>query len=366
MHVHLREPGREEDETISTGTAAALAGGFTSIACIPNTEPPIDTQASVEFVQHQAARADNCNVYVVACVSKNREGKELAELGQLFQAGAVAISDDGAPVYNAELMRRAFEYCLMFDKPILNHAEVRELTEGGVMHEGLVSLILGLPGMPAEAEDVMTGRDMALAAATGGRVHVMHVSSAGSVDIIRRAKSRGVRVTTEVCPHHFTLTDESLRSFDSNFKMSPPLRSQRHVDACLAGLVDGTIDVICTDHAPHAHEKKMRELDLAPFGIVGVETSLGLVVTKLIEPGLLDWPTALEKMTINPARILGIPKGTLKIGADADVTVIDPKARWTVDPNRFRSKSKNTPFAGWELTGRAAATIVGGRIKYSV
>ena len=295
MHVHLREPGREEDETILTGTSAAVAGGFTSIACIPNTEPPIDTQASVEFIQHQAARADQCNVYVVACVSKNREGKELAELGQLVQAGAVAFSDDGAPVYDAELMRRALEYCGMFDKPILNHAEVRELTQGGVMHEGLVSLILGLPGMPAVAEDVMTGRDIALADATGGRIHIMHVSSAGSVELIRRAKGRGVRVTTEACPHHFTLTDEGLRSFDSNYKMSPPLRGQEHVDACIAGLRDGTIDVICTDHAPHALEKKMCELDLAPFGIVGLETALGLVVTRLIEPGLLDWSAAWQR-----------------------------------------------------------------------
>ena len=366
MHVHLREPGREEDETILTGTSAAVAGGFTSIACIPNTEPPVDTQASVEFIQHQAVRADQCNVYVVACVSKNREGKELAELGQLIQAGAVAFSDDGAPVYDAELMRRALEYCCMFDKPILNHAEVRELTQGGVMHEGLMSLVLGLPGMPAVAEDVMTGRDIALADATGGRIHMMHVSSAGSVDLIRRAKGRGVRVTTEVCPHHFTLTDESLRSFDSNFKMSPPLRGQEHVDACIAGLRDGTIDVICTDHAPHALEKKMRELDQAPFGIVGLETALGLVVTRLIEPGHLDWPTALAKMTINPARILGINKGTLKIGADADITVIDPEARWTVNPARFRSKSTNTPFAGWNLQGRADTVIVGGRIKFQV
>jgi dihydroorotase len=366
MHVHLREPGREEDETILTGATAAVAGGFTSIACIPNTEPPIDTQASVEFIQHQAARADQCNVYVVACVSKNREGKELAELGQLVQAGAVAFSDDGAPVYDAELMRRALEYCGMFDKPILNHAEVRELTQGGVMHEGLMSLVLGLPGMPAVAEDVMTGRDIALADATGGRIHIMHVSSAGSVDLIRRAKGRGVRVTTEVCPHHFTLTDESLRSFDSNYKMSPPLRGQEHVDACIAGLRDGTIDVICTDHAPHALEKKMRELDQAPFGIVGLETALGLVVTRLIAPGHLDWPTALAKMTINPARILGINKGTLAIGADADITVIDPEARWTVNPARFRSKSTNTPFAGWNLQGRADTVIVGGRIKYQV
>ncbi len=261
MHVHLREPGREEDETIATGTMAALAGGFTSIACIPNTEPPIDTQGTVEFILHQAARADKCNVFVVACVSKGREGKELAEIGQLVQAGAVAFSDDGAPVYDAELMRRAFEYCLMFDKPVLNHAEVRELTQGGVMHEGTVSMVLGLPGMPAAAEDAMTARDICLADATGGRIHIMHVSSAGSVELIRRAKSRGVRVTTEVCPHHFSLTDEALRSFDSHFKMSPPLRARRDVDTCIAGLIDGTIDCIVTDHAPHAREKKMRELD---------------------------------------------------------------------------------------------------------
>jgi dihydroorotase len=366
MHVHLREPGREEDETILSGTSAAVAGGFTSIACIPNTEPPIDTQASVEFVQHQATLADKCNVYVVACVSKNREGKELAELGQLSQAGAVAFSDDGSPVYDAELMRRALEYCGMFGKPILNHAEVRELTQDGVMHEGLVSLILGLQGMPAVAEDVMVSRDIGLAEATGGRIHVMHVSSAGSVDLIRRAKARGAPVTSEVCPHHFTLTDECLRTFDSNYKMSPPLRGQKHVDACIAGLVDGTIDVICTDHAPHALEKKMRELDQAPFGIVGLETALGLVITRLIEPGFLDWSTALAKMTINPARILGLhgTKGTLRIGADADITVIDPDIRWTVDPAKFHSKSANTPFAGWTLQGRADTVIVGGRIKY--
>jgi dihydroorotase len=363
MHVHLREPGREEDETIATGTAAAIAGGFTSIACIPNTEPPIDTQATVEFIRHQAALADNCNVYVVACVSKNREGKELAELGQLVEAGAVAFSDDGAPVYDAELMRRAFEYCLMFDKPILNHAEVRELTVGGVMHEGLASLILGLPGMPAAAEDVMTSRDVTLAETTGGRIHIMHVSTSGSIEIIRRAKKRSVRVTTEVCPHHFTLTDECLRTFDSNYKMSPPLRGKRDVEACIAGLVDGTIDVICTDHAPHALEKKMRELDQAPFGILGLETALGLVVKQLIEPGHLTWPQAIEKMTINPAKVLGIPKGTLAIGADADVTIIDPNVEWVVAPAEFRSKSRNTPFGGYRLRGRAETVIVGGKVK---
>jgi dihydroorotase len=364
MHVHLREPGFEEDETIQTGTAAALAGGFTSIACMPNTEPPTDTRASVEFIRQQAARADNCNVLVVACVSKNREGKELAEIGHLVQAGAVAFSDDGAPVSDSELMRRAFEYCLMFDKAILNHAEVRELTHGGVMHEGLVSLVLGLPGMPAAAEDVMFSRDISLAEATGGRIHIMHVSTAGGVELVRRAKRRRVRVTTEVCPHHFTLTDECLRSFDSNYKMNPPLRGQSDVESCIAGLADGTIDVIASDHAPHAREKKMQELDRAPFGIVGLETTLGLVITRLIEPGHLDWPSALAKLTINPAKILGVGKGTLQIGADADVTVIDPAARVKVDPAKFRSKSANTPFAGWELHGRADTVIVGGRVKF--
>jgi dihydroorotase len=364
MHVHLREPGKEEDETIESGTAAALAGGFTSIACMPNTEPTIDSQGVVDFIRHQAAQADNCNVFVVACVSKGREGKELAEIGQLVKAGAVAFSDDGSPIYNPELMRRAFEYCLMFDKPVLNHPEIRELTEHGVMHEGLTSLILGLSGMPAAAEDVMASRDIALAEATGGRFHLMHVSTAGSVDVVRRAKRRGVRVTTEATPHHFTLNDECLRSFDSNFKMNPPLRGKEHVEAVIAGLADGTIDVIATDHAPHAKEKKMQELDQAPFGVVGLETALGLVVTKLIRPGHLDWSSAIQKMTINPARILGVSKGTLAIGADADITIINPDVRWKVDTAEFRSKSTNSPFIGWELTGRAEIVIVAGRVKF--
>ncbi len=364
MHVHLREPGREEDETIESGAAAALAGGFTAIVCAPNTDPPIDSQGAVEFVRHQAARARHCHVYPMGCVSKNREGRELAEIGLLVEAGAVAFTDDGDPVYNPELMRRAFEYCRMFDKPVANHAEVRELTQHGVMHEGLVSLILGLPGMPSAAEDVMVSRDIALAEATGGRLHVMHVSTAGSVEILRRAKRRGVRVTAEATPHHFTLTDDCLRTFDSNCKMNPPLRSREHVEAIIAGLADGTIDVIVSDHAPHSREKKMLELDQAPFGIVGLETTLGLVITRLIEPGLLDWSTALAKLTINPARILGIPKGTLALGADADITIIDPQARWRVDPARFYSKSANTPFAGWELVGRADMVIVGGEVRY--
>jgi dihydroorotase len=364
MHVHLREPGREEDETIETGAASAVAGGFTSVACIPNTEPPIDTQGIVEFIHQKAARADACNVFVVGCVSRNREGKELADIGQLVEAGAVAFTDDGAPVYDAELMRRALEYCRMFDKPILAHEEVLELSRGGVMHEGLVSLVLGLGGMPAAAEEVMIGRDVALAEVTGGRLHVMHLSTAGGVELVRAAKARGIRVTAEACPHHFTLTDECLRSFDSNFKMSPPLRTAADVEAILGGIVDGTIDCIATDHAPHALEKKMLELDRAPFGIVGLETALGVSATRLVATGRIGWPRLIEAMSTLPARILGIERGTLAPGAVADVTLIDPAMEWQVDAASFRSKSANTPFDRWTLRGRAVATIVGGRVKY--
>ena len=364
MHVHLREPGREEDETIESGTRAALAGGFTSVACMPNTEPPLDTQAAVEFIHQKAARADTCNVFVVACVSRDRAGRELAEIGRLVEAGAVAFSDDGAPVYDAELMRRAFEYCRMFDKPILAHEEVLELSRGGVMHEGLVSLVLGLTGMPAAAEEVMIGRDLALADVTGGRLHVMHVSTAGGVSLIRAAKARGSRVTAEATPHHFTLTDESLRGFDSNFKMSPPLRTAADVEAIVEGLVDGTIDCIATDHAPHALEKKMLEIDRAPFGILGLETAVGLAVTRLVNPGRLGWPRLVEALSTLPARILGINRGTLRPGAVADITIIDPGLSWRVHVAGFRSKSINSPFDGWTLQGRAVVTIVGGRVKH--
>ena len=364
MHVHLREPGREEDETIETGTAAAIAGGFTSVACIPNTEPPIDTQGAVEFIHQKAVRADACNVFVVACASRNREGKELAEIGQLVEAGAVAFTDDGSPVYDAELMRRVFEYCRMFDKPFLAHEEVLELTAGGVMNEGLVSMVLGLKGMPAAGEEVMIGRDIALAEVTGGRLHVMHLSTAGGVELVRQAKARGLAVTTEATPHHFTLTDECLRSFDSNYKMSPPLRTAADVEAILEGLADGTIDCIATDHAPHALEKKMLELDRAPFGILGLETAVGLSVTRLVVPGRIDWLRLVEAMSTLPSKILGIDRGTLADGAVADVTIIDPAMTWEVDASSFRSKSVNSPFHGWQLTGRAVATIVGGRVKF--
>jgi dihydroorotase len=364
MHVHLREPGREEDETIATGTAAALAGGVTSVACMPNTEPAIDSQAAAEFVYLQAERAGNANVFPIGAITKDRKGVELAEIGGLVDGGAVAFTDDGSPVVSSEIMRRAMEYCRMFDKAVLSHSEDLELTRGAVMNEGFESMRLGLRGYPAVAEEIIVFREIALAELTRARVHILHVSTAGSVDLIRRGKARGVRVTGEACPHHFTLTDANLRSFDSNYKMSPPLRTEADVQAILAGLRDGTLDVLATDHAPHAPEKKMRELDQAPNGIIGLETFLPICVKALIEPGILTWPQLIEKMTINPARVLGIDRGTLKPEAVADVTIIDPDARWTIDPAQFRSKSRNSPYAGESVRGWPDTVIVGGVVKF--
>src|SRR5262245_53126922 len=363
MHVHLREPGREEDETIATGTAAALAGGITSVACMPNTEPALDSQASAEFVYLQAKRAGNVNVFPVGAITKGRTGEELAEIGGLVTGGAVAFTDDGSPVVSAEIMRRALEYCRMFDKAVLSHCENLELTRDGVMHEGFESMRLGLRGMPAAAEEIMVFRDIELARTTDARLHILHVSTAGSVDLLRRARQRGVRVSGEACAHHFTLTDKEMRRFDSNYKMAPPLRTENDRQAIIEGLKDGTLEVIVTDHAPHAPEKKMRELDQAPNGIIGLETLIPVCVVALIEPGHLTWPQLIEKLTINPARVLGIDRGTLRPGAEADVTVIDPTAEWTIDPSRFRSKSRNSPYAGWKVRGRAWAVIVGGEIK---
>ena len=365
INTQLQEPGWEEDETIQTGTAAALAGGFTSIACGPNTDPAIDTQASVEFVQHQAAIANNCNVFVLGCVSKNRDGEELAELGTLHAAGAVGFTDAGRPIHNADLMRRALQYAKMFDRPVLNHPEVLELNQDGVMHEGLVSTILGLRVMPTEAEDVMTARDIRLAEATRGRLHLINISSGGSVELLRRAKHFGIPITAGIAAHHFSLTDEMLRTFDSNCKVNPPLRSIPHVEDCVAGLEDDTLDVICSGHSPRAHEKKIHELDRAPFGINSLETTLGLVVKYLVAPGNLTWSKAIEKLSLNPARILNLhSKGRLTPDSDADVTIIDPSYTWIVDPADFLSKSSNTPLAGHELIGRADTVIVGGEIKF--
>jgi len=363
MHVHLREPGREEDETIETGTRAAIAGGVTSVACMPNTEPAIDTRNAAEFVILQAKRAGNCNVFPIGAVTKGREGKELAEIGKLVDGGAVAFTDDGAPVYSAEIMRRALEYCKKFDRTVLVHAEILELTVGGVMNEGEVSFRLGLGGMPGIAEDIMIYRDIVLAELTGGKVHILHVSTAGGVDLIRDGIRKGIRCSGEACPHHFILTDKELTKFDSNYKMSPPLRTQRDVDGILAGLKDGTLSVLATDHAPHAPEKKAREFDQTPNGIIGLETFLPLCTTYLVEPGHLTWNQMIEKMTINPAKILGIDRGSLAIGKIADVTVIDPNVEWTIDVNAFQTKSRNSPFHGWKVKSRAMATIVRGEVK---
>jgi dihydroorotase len=365
-HVHLREPGNEEDETIGTGATAALAGGVTTVACMPNTLPPLDTRASVEYVVLQAKRARRANVYPVATVSKGRRGEELAELGQLVAGGAVAFTDDGAPVANAALMRQALLYAKMFGRAVMQHCQVPELTVGAVMNEGEVSAQLGLGGWPSAAEDIMVARDIRLAEITGGWLHVQHISTARAVELVREGKARGIKVTAEACPHHFTLTDECLRTFDSHYKMNPPLRTQADIDAVIAGLVDGTIEVLATDHAPHAPEKKARELDQAPFGIVGLETLIPLCITHLIRPGHLTWPQMMAKMTVNPARLLNLQdrKGSLAPGFDADVTVIDPNLAWTIDPAKFQSKSHNSPYGGHAVTGRAVAAIVAGEVRY--
>ena len=363
MNVHLCEPGREEDETIATGTAAALAGGITSLACMPNTEPALDNQAAAEFVYLQAERAGNANVFPVGAVTKGRKGAELAEIGGLVDGGAVAFTDDDNPVVSAEIMRRALEYCRMCDKPVLCHAEDPDLTRGGTMHEGVESMRLGLRGMPAVAEEVVIHRDIELARLTGGRLHIMHVSTATGVELVRRAKERGVKVTAEACPQHFYFTDRELRTYDSNFKLNPPLRTQDDVAAIIAGLKDGTLDVIASHHSPRAPEKKLRELDLAPFGIVGLETLLPICVVALIEPGHLTWPQLISKLAFNPGVILGIERGTLVPEADADVTIIDPKVEWTIDVSRFRSKSRNSPFGGLTVRGRAEGVILAGEVK---
>lgn len=363
MHVHLREPGREEDETIATGTASALAGGVTSVACMPNTEPACDSQAAAEFIVLQARRAGNANVFPIGAITKGRKGQELAEIAAMVDGGAVAFTDDGSPVVNSEIMRRAMEYCRLFDKVVLSHSEDLTLTQGAIMNEGVESMRLGLRGYPAVAEEIMIYREIALAELTKARVHILHVSSAGGVELIRRGKARGVRVTGEACPHHFTLTDATLATFDSNYKMSPPLRTQADIDAILEGLRDNTLDVLATDHAPHAPEKKMRELDQAPNGIIGLETFLPICIKALIDPGILTWPQMLRKMTIEPAKVLGIDRGTLAVGAMADVTVIDPDIRWTIDPNAFRSKSRNSPYAGWQVRGWAEKVFLAGELK---
>lgn len=365
MHVHLREPGEEDKETVATGVAAAVAGGFTDVACMPNTKPALDDQSRVRFVRERAQAAGLARVHVIAAVTQGREGTQLTEMSELRLAGAVAFSDDGAPVRNAEIMRRALEYGRMVAAPIIDHCEDKELAANGVMNEGRVATELGLLGIPAAAEDVMIARDLLLAELTGAHVHIAHLSTRGGVELVRQAKARGVRVTAEATPHHLVLTDEAVRRYDPNTKMNPPLRTSADVLALRAGLTDGTIDVIASDHAPHTDHEKELEFDRAPFGVVGLETAFALMLTELVDKGVLDLPGLLKVMSLAPRRILGLPGGVLAPGAPADLTLADPEARWQVDPRRFHSKSRNTPFAGFRLRGEVVATIVGGRQVYA-
>ncbi len=365
LHVHLREPGFEYKETIATGTWAAVAGGFTAVACMPNTEPANDCGAVTEFILQEAAAAGACRVWPVGAVSRGRAGRELAEIGDMAEAGCVALSDDGAPVLDSGLMRRAMEYAARFGLTVIDHCEDTRLTGGGVVHEGPVATEMGLGGWPAVAEEVLVARNILLSEALGLPIHLAHLSTAGSVRLLREAKSRGVAVTGEVSPHHLVLTDEAIRGYDTNAKMNPPLRSDEHRKALREALADGTIDAVATDHAPHAASEKEVEFDQAAFGVVGLETALALVL-KLVEEGLLSLPQAVERLTAGPARCLGFPGGTLAEGGAADLVVFDPGAAWTVDPSKFYSKGRNTPFAGWEVRGRAVATIVGGRVVYTL
>jgi dihydroorotase len=366
IHVHLREPGDEDEETIETGTAAAVAGGFTSVACMPNTRPTLDDESSIEFVGRQSLRSGGCNVYPIGAVTKGRQGKELAEMGQMVRSGAVGFSDDGGGVSSTQMMLRALQYVRMFDKPIMQHCEDADIAGGGVMNGGATAVRLGLPGINPMAEELMLQRDLTLVRGTGARYHVCHVSTARAVELIRKAKADGLPVTAEVCPHHLLLTEEECATYDSNFKMNPPLRTREDVEACLQGVVDGTIDCLVTDHAPHGIQEKELEFLNAPFGIIGMETGLPLFIKALIEPGLLDWPALIERMTTRPARVISVDKGTLAPGADADITLIDPNCRWRIDVNQFQSKSRNCPFDGWQVTGRAVMTIVGGQIKHQL
>jgi len=363
MHTHLREPGFEYKETIASGAAAAIAGGFTSIACMPNTSPINDNRSITEFIKRKAAEAALVNVYPIGAISMDSAGSKLTEFWDLKEAGVVALSDDGNPVMNAALMRRAMEYAFSLQLPVISHCEDTNLSADGLMNEGYYSTILGLRGIPGIAEEAMIARDILIAEFTKTCVHIAHVSAAGSVRLIRDAKKRGLNVTAETAPHYFTLTEESLQGYDTNFKINPPLRSEQDVAAIKEGLADGTIDVIACDHAPHGRTDKEVEFEYAANGISGLETSLGLSLN-LINSKILNWPELIARMSLNPARILNLPKGTLETGTDADITVIDPLLKWTVDVQAFRSRGKNSPFHGRQMQGKAILTIVGGEIKY--
>ncbi len=363
LHTHLREPGQEHKETIRTGTLSAVAGGFTAVCAMANTLPPNDERAVTEMIIAESARNGACRVYPIGAVSKGLKGEALAELAELRAAGCVAVSDDGKPVYNAQLMRRALEYCSMLGIPVVAHEEDANLSDGGVMHEGYYSTLLGMGGIPAASEETLVARDVILARTTGAQLHIAHLSTAGAIDAVRAARAKGVRVTCEVAPHHLALTDETLQSFSTNLKMNPPLRSAQHRDAVIAAIADGTVDAIATDHAPHHFDEKNVEFDLAPFGVIGLETAFGVCVTHLVARGVIDLARLVDLLSCGPARVFNLDGGTLAAGSLGDVTVVDPQARWEV-PKSFRSMSSNSPFVGMSLQGRPLATIVGGVVKY--
>jgi len=362
MHVHLREPGREDKETIATASRAAAVGGFTTIVGMPNTSPDADNQTVIEFVKSKAAKEAVVNVLPVGAITKGREGKELAEIGELKNSGAVAVSDDGADIQDANVMRKALEYCKMWNMPVLSHSEDIRLAASGVMHEGLISTELGLAGKPAAAEEVMVAREIILSKLAHCPIHFCHVSTKGSVDLIRLAKKQEAKVSAETCPHYFTLTDKDVKGYNANAKVNPPLRSKEHLEAVKQGLKDGTIDVIASDHAPHLLVEKFKEFDYSENGMVGLETMLPLVLTKLVNGKVLPLEQAIAKMSCNPARVLGLDKGTLGKGKDADITIIDLGKEEKVDPQKFESKGRNTPFAGMKLKGKAVCTIVKGKV----
>jgi dihydroorotase len=364
VHCHLREPGREDVETVATGARAAAAGGFTAVCAMPNTDPVTDNQAAVGFIIRQAQRARSARVYPIGAISLAQKGESLAEFGEMVGAGAVAVSDDGKPVASAHLMRTALEYAHAFGIPVIDHCEEPTLARGGAMNEGIVSARLGLKGIPAEAEEIMVIRDILLSRRTRGHVHLAHMSTVGSVELIRWGKERGINVTAEVCPHHLSLTEESVEGYNTNAKMNPPLRTPADVEALKEAVRDGTIDLVATDHAPHHYDEKEREFADAPNGIVGLETALAVVVTNLVAPGLIDFATLVERMAVAPARLFHLPGGSLRRGSPADVTVFDPELEWTVDPSRFLSKGRNTPYAGRTLRGRAVCTVVDGHVVH--
>ena len=364
MHVHLREPGQEHKETIETGTASAVAGGFTAIACMPNTDPVNDNAGVTEFILAKATQANKARVYPIGAVSRGSLGKQLSDIAELRKAGCVAISDDGYPVADALLMRRALEYADMFQMPVIDHCEDLSLKGDGVAHEGFHASALGLRGLPAVAEELMVERDITLAGLTGGAVHIAHLSARGSLRAVKSGKERNIRVTCEVAPHHFTLTHEALAGYDTNFKMSPPLREAADCDAILEGLADGSVDAIATDHAPHHYDEKALEFDVAPFGIIGLESAVSISLDRLVHSGILSLSRLVELLSTNPARILGVEGGTVVEGAPADLTLISLDATTTFKAADVCSKARNTPFDGWELHGAVAATVVGGRTVF--